>query len=121
MSKNRDYTNYSNIGKSSYVEEATKEVDSEVVSNEIGADLSQVEDKTAEVSVPVAPILKKFKLNGVDALNVRVKPGGDVVMVVKTGDNLTKMESSDLDTDWIKVKTDSGVIGFVKSEFITEI
>lgn len=121
MSKNRGYTNYSNMGKSSYAEAPTKEVDSEVVPNEMSADLSQIEDKTAEVSVPVVPVLRKFKLNGVDALNVRVKPGGDVVMVVKTGNNLTEMESSNLDTDWTKVKTDSGVIGFVKSEFITEI
>lgn len=121
MSKNKDYRKfYNKPKKEETVNEPVQEEIKEVQAVEETAEIPQEETPVEEQKVE-EPAIRKAKVIGATRVNVRKfgSKDADVITVMSANAEVELLDSNY--SGWEKVKTPSGAIGYMMSQFLKEI
>lgn len=125
MSKNKSYRDYSKFSVEPEIEVATPIVEEETIENAYLEDTPSVEETVTEnayleepVKKPIDNIGKIYKVSGVDLLNVRNLPDGEILGTAKAGQTLTVTGYSD-NKQWASINFGGGK-AYVMSKFLVE-
>ena len=121
MSRNRDYRKFYNKPKSEEkvnepVQEEIKEVQAIEETAEVPKEETPVEKPKME-----EPVIRRAKVVGAPRVNVRKigSKDADVITVMSANAEVELLDSDY--SGWEKVKTPSGAIGYMMSQFLKEI
>lgn len=116
MSKNKDYRKfYNKPKKEETVNEPVQEEIKEVQTIEETAETPVEEQKVEESTI------RKAKVVGAARVNVRQHPGKDAKVLTVLSENAEVEMLNNSNPGWNKVKTPSGAIGYMMSQFLKEI
>ena len=121
MSKNKDYRKfYNKPKKEETVNEPVQEEIKEVQTIEETAETPQEESPVEEQKVEESTI-RKAKVVGAARVNVRQNHSKDATVLTVLSENAEVEILDSSNPSWEKVKTPSGAIGYMMSQFLKEI
>lgn len=122
MSKNKDYRKFYNKPKK---EETVNESIVKPQTKEIHAAEETQEERYCEAPAEEQEVeelkIRKAKVVGAARVNVRQHPGKDAKVLTVLSENAEVEMLNNSNPGWNKVKTPSGAIGYMMSQFLKEI